>query len=62
MTHRQGVLSPRTAGRNGKAHKEVPFLRCSLRMELIREDFPTLGTPITMMQYSTFWNNRKGDG
>lgn len=30
----------------------VPFLRCCLRRELMSEDLPTLGTPMTMMQYS----------
>lgn len=50
---REPVPAPPTA--------EVPFLRCCLRRELISEDLPTLGTPITMMQYSTCWK-RKGRG
>lgn len=35
--------------------REIPFLRCSLRSELMSDDLPTLGTPITMMLYSAFW-------
>lgn len=34
----------------------IPFLRCSFLSELMIEDFPTFGTPITMMLLSTFWN------
>lgn len=46
--HQQLLAEPRH-------HREIPFFRCSLRRELMSEDLPTLGTPITRMLYSVLW-------
>ncbi len=35
--------------------EQVPLCMCVLRKALISEDFPTLGTPITIILYSSTW-------
>lgn len=47
MVHDAGAATSQCYGNLG-----VPFLRCNLLKELISDDLPTLGTPITMMLYS----------
>lgn len=49
---------PLEAAASRQRQPTVPFPRCCLRSELMSEDLPTLGTPITMMQYSAFCRGR----
>ena len=55
------ALKCRPSTRTSACPGELPFLRCCLRRELMSDDLPTLGTPITMMQYSRFCRRKSRD-